>query len=186
MTADAVRAWHDGLTPAIAAESAEWLTAELGRRGLFFGDRPLCNVLRPRFLSVAEYDTMRSRIAVLLRAFATALHAALENPRILDQFRLEPWERTLATEPLATTASPVSRLDAFFSPDDGKLRFTEYNAETPAGAGYNDALTELFQAIPVQREFRRRFAPTRPSRRAARSRSSVSSTGARCRRPPSS
>jgi hypothetical protein len=158
MTANAIRAWHEALTPSIAAESGEWLTAELGKRGLFFGDRPLCNVLRPRFLSVAEYDTMRSRIAILLRAFATALDAALENPKILDQFRLEPWERTLAIEPLATTASPVSRLDAFFSPDDGKLRFTEYNAETPAGAGFNDALTELFLALPVQREFRRRFA----------------------------
>ena len=38
--------------------------------------------------------------------------------------------------------SPTSRLDAFFVADDGTLRFTEYNAETPAGAGYNDALSE--------------------------------------------
>src|SRR5207249_6165894 len=53
-------------------------------------------------------------------------------------------------------ASPVSRLDAFFSPEDGRLRFTEYNAETPAGSAYHDALTELFLALPVMRRFRER------------------------------
>jgi hypothetical protein len=100
---------------------------------------------------------MRSRIAVLLTTFDKALAAALEQPTILAQFHLEDWERTLVLEDPRTDPSPVSRLDAFYSPDDGRLRFTEYNAETPAGAGYNDALTELFLALPVMRSFRRRF-----------------------------
>jgi uncharacterized circularly permuted ATP-grasp superfamily protein len=93
---------------------------------------------------------------VLLRAFDRALEAALVEPLLLDQFRLEEWERVLALEDPRIPASPMSRLDAFYSPDDGRLRFTEYNAETPAGSAYNDALTELFLALPVYREFRRR------------------------------
>ncbi|MFN0177642.1 MAG: hypothetical protein ACKVZ0_02505 [Gemmatimonadales bacterium] len=157
MTRAVIDGWHDALTPALAAESAGWLNAELKKRGLFFGDRALCNVLRPRFLSPAQNREMRSRIAVLLKTFDKALAAALEQPAILAQFHLEDWERTLVLEDPHTDPSPVSRLDAFYSPDDGRLRFTEYNAETPAGAGYNDALTELFLALPVMRSFRRRF-----------------------------
>lgn len=123
-----------------------------------FGDRPLCTVIRPRFLSRPQYDLMRERITLLLGAFNTALKAALADPTVLDQFRLEDWERTLVLEDPRTDASPVSRLDAFFSPDDGKLRFTEYNAETPAGSAYNDALSDLFLALPIMREFRTQFA----------------------------
>ena len=160
MTRTAIEVWHSALDGPIGIESGEWLHGELAKRGLFFGDRPLCTVLRPRFLSRDQYDTMRSRIGVLLGAFDTALAAAVANPAILDQFRLEPWERTLALEDPKTTASPVSRLDAFFSPDDGRLRFTEYNAETPAGSGYNDALTDLFLALPALPGFRSRFSLT--------------------------
>ena len=60
---------------------------------------------------------------------------------------------------------PTSRLDAFFGPD-GELRFTEYNAETPAGAAYGDVLSEAFLTSPVVREFSRRYRlsplPARP------------------------
>jgi hypothetical protein len=154
----AIGAWHDGLTPELAEESSAWLTEQLDRRGLFFGDRPLCTVLRPRFLAPAQYRMLQQRIAILLRAFGKALKASLRSPALLDQFRLLDWERSLALADPGIPASPVSRLDAFFDPDGGELRFTEYNAETPAGSAYNDALTELFLAIPASRRFARSHA----------------------------
>src|ERR1041384_2714256 len=75
----AIEAWHEGLTPELAGESWQWLTDQLSRRRLFFGDRPLCTVLRPRFLTPARYDLLRARIAVLLGAFDTVLRAALDR-----------------------------------------------------------------------------------------------------------
>jgi len=42
--------------------------------------------------------------------------------------------------------------------DEGRgLRFTEYNAEVPAGGAYNDVLAELFYALPAMRAFVRRW-----------------------------
>jgi hypothetical protein len=149
----ASQVWHSGLTPEIAEESATWLEAQLRHRGLFFGDRPLCNVLRPRFLTATQYDQLRAGISPLLRAFATALDTALGEPRFLDQFHLLDWERTLALEDPRIPPSPVSRLDAFFESGTGRLLFTEYNAETPAGSAYHDALSELFLSIPAARPF---------------------------------
>jgi hypothetical protein len=154
----AISVWHSGLTPEVAQASAEWLDRELKERGLFFGDRPLCNVLRPRFLTAAQYQGLKESIALLLRAFDRALQAALADPAMLDQFRLLDWERTLALEDPGIPASPVSRLDAFFESGSGRLRFTEYNAETPAGSAYHDALTELFLSIPAAGPFQKSYA----------------------------
>jgi uncharacterized circularly permuted ATP-grasp superfamily protein len=94
----------------------------------------------------------------VLRAFRKAHHAALADRGVMEQLRLSDWERALAhVDPGFRDASPVSRLDAFFVAEAGGLRFTEYNAETPAGGAYNDVLTEVFFGLPVMREFMRRW-----------------------------
>jgi hypothetical protein len=90
-------------------------------------------------------------------AFARAHAAAVADRAIRAQLRLTPWEEELVLDdPGFPWSSPVSRLDAFFDGDDG-LRFTEYNAETPAGPSFNDVLTEVFYALPAMREFVRRW-----------------------------
>jgi hypothetical protein len=154
---DPVAAYHDLLQDDRAAESHGILEDQLRRRELLFGGRRLCSVLRPRFFSAAQYKRLQDRAALVLSAFRTAHRAALERPDVLEQFRLTDWERALVgVDPGFPAASPVSRLDAFFV-DADDLRFTEYNAETPAGAGFNDALTEAFFALPEMRDFARQW-----------------------------
>ena len=156
MLRDGIDEYHALLTDSLAAESQGQLDAQLRERGLFFGERPLCSVLRPRFLSPTQYRFLQQRAAVVLRAFRKAHRAALVDDALLAQFRLSDWERDLAhVDPGFRDASPVSRLDAFFVAEAGGLRFTEYNAETPAGGAYNDVLTEVFFGLPIMREFMR-------------------------------
>jgi len=156
MLRDGIDEYHGLLTNDLATESQGQLDAQLRDRGLFFGDRPLCSVLRPRFLSPSQYRFLQQRAAVVLRAFRKAHRAALADDTVLAQFRLADWERTLAhVDAGFRDASPVSRLDAFFVAEAGGLRFTEYNAETPAGGAYNDVLTEVFFGLPIMREFMR-------------------------------
>jgi len=154
MLREAIDAYHELLTDQLAADSHERLEDQLRRRGLFFGDRALCTVLRPRFLSTVQYRYLQRRGALVLRAFDAALRGALEDDGVLAQFRLADWECVLVRQdPGFHHASPVSRLDAFFVGESGGLRFTEYNAETPAGGAYNDVLTEAFYGLPILREF---------------------------------
>jgi hypothetical protein len=154
---DAVDAYHDLLSDDIAADSQAVLDAQIRKRDLFFGDRPLCTVLRPRFMSPGQYRLLQRRAAALLGAFGRAHQAAIADANVRAQFRLSSWEEKLVLEdPGFPWPSPVSRLDAFFAGDEG-LRFTEYNAETPAGPSFNDVLTEVFYALPAMREFVRRW-----------------------------
>ncbi len=158
----AVDHYHELLTDELAGESQHELDAELRRRGVVFGERALCTVLRPRFLTPEHYRLLRQRLAILLRAFERAYRAALADEPLRREFGLAEWEETLIRDdPGFPDPSPVSRFDAFYLPDEGEFRLTEYNAETPAGAAYGDVLAEAFLALPVMRQFLRR-ADVRP------------------------
>jgi glutathionylspermidine synthase len=156
MLRDGIDQYHALLTDDVGGESQRQLDEQLAQRGLFFGHRPLCTVLRPRFLSPLQYGFLQTRGAVVLSAFRKAHQAALADASVLEQFGLLDWERQLVrVNPGFRDASPVSRLDAFFVSGPGGLRFTEYNAETPAGGGYNDVLAEVFYGLPIMRQFLR-------------------------------
>ena len=162
MSADVLRraidTWHGLLANDgdLAADTQARMDEEHRRRGMFFGDRALCTVLRPRFLTVAQYGDLRRRIGTLLGAFDRAYRAAMDDAAFRAQFHLLDWEEELlGDDPRFSAPSPTSRLDAFYSPDDGRLLFTEYNAETPAGPAYMDNLAEVFMALPVMDSFMR-------------------------------
>ncbi|CAN5253079.1 hypothetical protein BH10PLA2_BH10PLA2_20070 [soil metagenome] len=163
---DAIRVYHDLLTPALAADTQGRLDQQQERHHLSFGDRPMCTVLRPRFLTSNQYRFLEQRVGLLLSAFARVQRHALAVPSFRQQFGLRDWEEELLQIYEGyDCAYPTSRLDSFFVSED-ELCFTEYNSETPAGAAYNDVLSEVFLGLPIMREFRRRYRvlplPARP------------------------
>ncbi len=156
---DAIAAYHDLLASgsALAADSQAALEKAQQLRGLVFGTRPACTVLRPRFLTPAQYKCLHDTVKVLLPAFQATYDRAISDRHFRHQFRLTEWEdELLGVDPGYRDPSPTSRFDSFFVSDD-ELLFTEFNTETPAGAGYSDALAELFYGLPVFQEFQRRF-----------------------------
>ncbi len=155
---EAISRYHDLLSDDLAAASQAQLEAQQVQRGLTFGGRPLCTVLRPRFMTPEQYRFLQSRMAVLLRAFDKAYQAAIQDAGIRKQFGLLDWEEQLVLhDPGFRDPSPTSRVDTFFVTDRGGLRLTEYNAETPASPAYNDALAEVSYGLPVMREFLREY-----------------------------
>jgi uncharacterized circularly permuted ATP-grasp superfamily protein len=156
MNAHPTGAYHDLLADAtLAADSQAALDRGQEARSLVYGNRPVCSVLRPRFLSPIQYRFLHDRVKVLLPAFQAVYDRAMADAGFRRQFRLRDWEETLlAFEPGYRDASPTSRFDAFFAADD-QLYFTEFNTETPAGAGYSDSLGRLFYGLPVFQEFER-------------------------------
>ena len=156
---DAISCYHDLLASGttLAADSQAALEKAQQLRGLQFGTRPVCTVLRPRFLCLAQYRLLHDAVKVMLPAFQAIYDRALADPAFRAQFRMLDWEeQLLAVDPGFPCPSPTSRFDTFFASDD-ELYFTEFNTETPAGAGYSDALTKVFYALPAFQEFQRRF-----------------------------
>ena len=151
-----IDAYHALLTPEIAEASHAHLDRVLRNRGLVFGGRPLCTVLRPRLMRHEEYASLQARIMPLLRAFRRVHDRAMRDPAFRQQFGLTDWEETLlADQPGYSRPTPTSRLDFFAVPGSKSLGLTEYNAETPAGAAYGDTLSDVFLDMPAMREFAR-------------------------------
>jgi len=157
MSTAAIEHYHDLLTPQVAADSQAHLESQTEIRHMYFGARPVCSVLRPRFLTTNQLTVLQAAVKHLGAAFNKAYRTALADSAFRKQFMLTPVEEELLVfDPGFVDPSPTSRLDSFFvSPQE--LKFTEFNSETPAGAGYNDILTEMFWGMPVFRAFSRKY-----------------------------
>src|SRR5207253_5130323 len=112
---DAIETYHDLLTDELASATQAQLDDQQFRRGLFFGQRPLCTVLRPRFITLEQYRFLHSRMRVLLDTFDKIYHVALEDATFRSQFGLLDWEERLVQHDCAyQNPSPVSRVYTFF------------------------------------------------------------------------
>jgi len=154
MIDDAIVRYHALLQsdPALAAASQEALDAGLHEKNLFFGDRPLCSVLRPHMITTGQYARVRDACRLVIGATIKVGARLLADERLMEPLRLSPRERELVRVDVGYDAvSAISRLDAFLAGDS--LSFIEYNAETPAGGAYTDVLTSVFLRLPVVRRF---------------------------------
>jgi hypothetical protein len=129
---------------------------ELSAKKLTFGDRVHCPFLRPFFLTPQEEKRVRPVAETIADLGERVALAALADKSLLAQFHLRPEEERLARLPAGYgRVSTASRLDAFLLPDS--LKFAEYNAESPAGAGYSESLGEVFRQLPVMTKFSRTY-----------------------------
>ena len=123
---------------------------------LTFGNRVHCPFLRPFFLSPEDEERVRTVAETIADLGERITSTALEDKNLFAQFHLREEEERLARIPTGYgRASTASRLDAFLLPDS--LKFAEYNGESPAGAGYAEALAEIFRGLPVMDKFRQAY-----------------------------
>lgn len=141
-------------------EFAESLQQDLRDTGVLFGDRLLCPFLRPNFVGREQLNLLASAVRGVVGAMNVLAPRLVAEPELQDFLGLTEQERMLAAvEPGYFDMSVSSRLDSFLL--GGKVRFVEYNAEVPAGIGYNDRMTDCFMRTRVMQEFSK-FYPCNP------------------------
>ncbi len=159
MLSDAIKYYHEILEQDGVAEATDAdMRRKLRERGLYFGDRPLCVVLRPHFYAEDDWLFMKNALDTLLTAFRKVHEVALADPEARAQLRLDDYEEALL--PYDKAAVPPwssSRLDTFFQVDERILKCVEYNAETPAGIGYADTLADVFLSLEPMQRFQKRY-----------------------------
>jgi uncharacterized circularly permuted ATP-grasp superfamily protein len=167
LLSDAIDYYHSLLANSqpLSSASVEGLQEGMKAGKIFFAGRQLCNVLRPHFFTRAQADYVSAECAKVLAAIEK-LGAVMtgsdqaEAERLLNDVGLTKRERELfQIDNGYTRLSAHSRLDSFFS-HDGTLHFVEYNAESPAGATYEDGLQEVFGQMPVMQEFAKMYELT--------------------------
>ena len=139
---------------------AEALHQRMENANLSAGGRLVCPFLRPNFLTRRQYESLVKTGEALIGAIDRLQQMALANPALLGRLELLPAEKMLAAIDPGYQALEVSaRLDTHMT--NGHVRFVQYNADSPTGAGYADALADLFFDAPPVKEFRKKYTLTR-------------------------
>jgi len=155
---EAIDTYHALLTPEMAVDAQAALSADLRRRKCYFGDRPLCTVLRPRFYTPVQWHYLKHETETLLGAFSKAHHACIADAKLRAALDLAAWEEELFSLDIGFEAPwTTARLDSFYDLQTGALHFIEYNAETPAGMGYEDQLAEAFLGLEPIKQFHKQY-----------------------------
>lgn len=157
----AVAYYHELLSDdAVAAEADAFIREKQLERGLYFGSRPLCVVLRPHFYTIDDWVFLKTRMETLLQAFKVVHQACVNSMEYRQQLKLWDFEEALfALDNARPDIVPwtSSRLDTFYVVESRTLKCVEYNAETPAGIGYGDVLSEVFWELPPMQAFRQAY-----------------------------
>jgi hypothetical protein len=158
-----VERYHTLMGGPLGTATAEAFQDGIARTRLVFGDRPICRVLRPFFLAAQEAAAIRSSVETLLGAFRKVL-AALDRDRALrGLLRLTAAdEAVLAADHQGFEPDQIARLDGFLV-RGGPFRLVEYNAESPGGIAFGDALADIFRALPVMQVLAREHGLAAPS-----------------------
>ncbi len=139
---------------------AEALHRRMEEGGLSAGGRLICPFLRPNFVSRRQYDSLVRSAEALLGAIGRMEQIVLTSPVLLARLELLPAEKMLASiDPGYPSLQVAARLDSHVR--NGHLHFVQYNADLPTGAGYSDALADLFYDAPPVKELRKRYMLTR-------------------------
>lgn len=167
-TAIAVAHYHQLLRESDATGLWGRFQEQMRENLLYFGERAICNVLRPQFVHPREYDTI-AQATVHVTSALHSIYAALRTGELDSQrlLHLSPAEAALVELPDVHGPPDVSaRMDAFWLPgpglDQGDLYFLEYNADSPGGLGYGDVLGDLFVEFEPMRRFAQAYHLTRP------------------------
>jgi hypothetical protein len=157
--AAATSCYHELVFDSLAQAPAwptEFLEAQ-SKRLLSYGGRPLCPALRPNLIDEPRNRHLREVCAVLRSCVLKVKEAVQRWPLLAQQLGLSSGERMLAEiEPGYHRYAVSYRFDGFFGPD-GRIRFVELNAESPAGIAYADQLARLFLETPPMERFQRNY-----------------------------
>ncbi len=155
--AEAIARYHKILEsePYKDLEWAEALQGRMKSSHLTTGNRPVSPVLRPHFITRRQYTNLVKAAESMSCAIHRVEQLALSNPTLLTRMQLLPAEKMLASvDPGYPFVSVTSMLDTNLH--NGSLRFVDYNADTPVGVAYGEALDNLFYDSGPVKEFRKK------------------------------
>lgn len=144
--------YHAMLERIDLSEFAQQLRHDMDERNIKYGDRIVCPFLRPSFVTREQISLMQDRVGKIAGALHILAEYVMHDVKLQDFLGLTDIERELISfDPKYSCLSATSRFDTFLN--GGTCRFVEYNAESPAGIGYSDAMSNIFMRRPEFRDF---------------------------------
>ena len=159
---DAVTRYNKSLESGPFSDAAwvESLHERMESARLSAGGRLICPFLRPNFITRRQFESLVKTGESLIGAIDRMEQMVLASPTLLARLDLLPAEKMLASiDPGYQALEVAARLDTHLT--NGSLHFVQYNADSPTGGGYADALSDLFYDAPPMKELRKKYTLTK-------------------------
>jgi hypothetical protein len=157
MIRQAIERYHELLAGSVGRETARAFLDAARAERLTFGDRPICFALRPFFLAPDEAARLKAEAEVLSRAFRKLVGVLASDRGFRSVLRLsQADEAVLAADRQPFEPDQIARIDGFLV-RGGPFQVIEYNAESPGGIAFGDALGQVFRGLPVMEAFAREY-----------------------------
>lgn len=134
------------------------LAEQMKLKGMHINGRPFPTFLKPYFLNLRQRQPIAEatrRIVSAVEKIGAAFLSGYNFNGLLHQDGL--MDRLSRIDPLYPNYQVIMRLDAFFHPSSGEVKFLEFNCGDPTGMGNNDALLDMFLQLPVMRELSKKY-----------------------------
>jgi hypothetical protein len=153
MTTESIEHYNSLLEGPLADDAIEKLSEGTVKYNLRYGDRPICSVLRPMFVTERQYERVKRDTTLALSAIERLCRALMADEKLRAELGLtEDEERLISITPGFGSPDANGRMEASFD-SSGEFHFMEYNAAPAGGLLYGDALSEIFMEMDVVREF---------------------------------
>jgi uncharacterized circularly permuted ATP-grasp superfamily protein len=127
---------------------------------LITAGRAVSPVLRPHFITARQYANLVKASEALYSAIDRTEKLALANPALMTRMQMLPAEKLLASiNPGYSFMAVTALLDTHIN--NGSLHVVSYQADTPAGVIYGEALNNVFYDSEPVREFRKKYKLTK-------------------------
>jgi hypothetical protein len=139
---------------------AQDLQARMQEQRLTSSGRLISPVLRPHFITQRQYTNLTKAAEALYSAIDRTEKLALSNPALMARMEMLPAEKMLASvNPGYSYMAVTSLLDTHLN--NGSLHFVGYQADTPVGVVYGEALNNIFYESELVKEFRKKHKLTK-------------------------
>lgn len=132
--------------PDRARDEMRRIEAYNAEQGALFGKDPIPVSIKPNFISPRQRELIETAVSGLLSALNRFVDLWLDSQELQDLWGVsDPELELLKADPGYDHPIQVARFDGFLQ--NHKLKFIEFNCDSPGGAGYSDVIGEAFNDL---------------------------------------
>jgi len=129
------------------------LQQKMAAKGMVMFDKPFPTFLKPYFVDQRNREMVAESTRLILSGIEKIGKAFLEgndfDGMVHQEGRIAELSRI---DPIYPHIQGMVRLDCFYDPHTGMMKYLEYNCGDPSGMGWNDAMVDIFMGLPAVQE----------------------------------
>ncbi len=131
-------------------EEMAGLAVQMAEYDMTMGGKPFPTFLKPYILAKKDKPLIKHATNNIMTAIEKVADAFFTDPKFKNLLELQDLvEKYAKMDQIYPRRQIVARLDAFFMPDTGDIKFIEFNCDSPSGMGWHDVMVDMFRELPT-------------------------------------